>query len=342
MTHGMTGDGDYDRHSDYQMHGGMSHADLVRTAAAAIELADRQAVIVDYGCAQGRVSNPLIAKAIDTMREAREDLHVFVCHNDIPDNDWDGLARNLRSDDSYLRTTAGPTTPIVSATSFYSPVMPARTVDLGLSFAALQWLSAPGPAGTGSALYFDQLDGRHRSTMAARAAADWKNFIALRSRELAAGGRLVLDMMGIDSSGLAAGHDAWERVRSIVEQLVDESEIEADRLDSYVFPVYERSLEEVRAPFDEGGADLRLDHVERTAVPNPIADAYAKDGDAARFARDTVGFIRAFAEPSLRSALELTGSGVDELFGRLTTAVERDVDTFAFDVHAVSLVLSKP
>jgi hypothetical protein len=92
----------------------------------------------------------------------------------------------------------------VSAISFYSPVTPRAVVDLGMSLAAAQSLSEPGPAGTGTALDFDQLEGEARSAMAARADSDWTRFLERRAAELAPDGVLVVDTMGIDDAGVAA------------------------------------------------------------------------------------------------------------------------------------------
>jgi hypothetical protein len=38
-------------------------------------------VLVDYGCAQGRVSNPLIRSAIERLRRAYPEVPVQVYHN---------------------------------------------------------------------------------------------------------------------------------------------------------------------------------------------------------------------------------------------------------------------
>jgi SAM-dependent methyltransferase len=344
MSEAMAGGGVYDRHSAYQMLGATSHAALVVDAARRVAPdSDRaEVVIADFGCAQGRVSNVLIKDAIEEIRGRRGEVPICVFHNDLLANDWSGLFERLRGDDSYLDVAGGPITPLVSAVSFYEPVTPRGIVDLGMSFASVQWLSAPGPAGTGSALYFDQLEGEHRRSVAARAHADWTRFLERRADELAPGGRLVLDMMGVDDTGVAAGHDAWRLIRAIVGDLAAEGAIDADRLDAYVFPVYERTIDEVLRPFDEEvGARLRLEHVEIADVVNPAVDRFETDGDASAFASDFVGFFRAFSEPSLRNALAPEGDAVDELYRRLEERIRAEAADFSFVIHALAVVISR-
>ncbi|MCB1966823.1 MAG: SAM-dependent methyltransferase, partial [Candidatus Accumulibacter sp.] len=101
MLRPMEGGGVYDRHNEYQMRGGLLHADLVATAASGIVPDERRGsvVLVDYGCAQGRVSNPLIRSAIERLRRAYPGVPVQVYHNDLLTNDWASLFERLRSED---------------------------------------------------------------------------------------------------------------------------------------------------------------------------------------------------------------------------------------------------
>lgn len=334
---------EYAQHDEYQMRGAASHAELVVDAARRIahEMHVDRLVFADYGCAQGRVSDALIRRALETLRdEGQVDVPVFVYHNDVLVNDWAALFERLRGDGSYLDVKGGPITPLASATSFYEHVTPPGHVHLGVSFAAAQWLARPGPAGTGTALYFDQLEGTAADDMAEQAHRDWCTFLERRAVELAPGGRMVLDMMGRDATG-AAGHQAWKLVRELAEQLVDEGRLSSDALDGYVFPVYERTLDEVRRPFDQRATPLWLEHAALTDVNNPASDRYADDGDAAAFAQAFVGFFRAFSEPSLKVAIDPDGQALAELYSRMEARLREQADTFEFVVHPITLVISR-
>lgn len=343
MSQGMTGEGDYDQHSGGQRQDAASLVQLVVDAAARIEPdpARGTVVIADYGSAQGRASVPLVKSAIEQIRAHLGDVPIAVVHNDVLANDWTGLFANLRDGDSYLGVGGGPITPMTSACSFYEPVTPPGFVDLGMSFAALQWLADPGPGGTGDALYFDQLTGAAAGQMADQAHRDWTHLLSRRADELAPGARMVLDMMGRHDDGEATGHLAWTHVASIARELVEEGRLDPARLDSYVFPVYERTLDEVRRPFDGTIGDrLVLEHLALDDSVNPVWAAYQESRDLDAFAAGFVGFFRAFSEPSLVAALDPDGSALDELYRRLADAVRTSPDDFAFTIHVLSAVIA--
>jgi hypothetical protein len=340
----MTGEGDYDRHSDHQARDAAGNRDLVASAATRVvpDPSKGAVVLADYGCAQGQSSNPLLRVAVERIRETHVDVPISIVHNDLLANDWATLFDTLRADDGYLSVPGGPITPLTSATSFYDPVTPHALVDVGMSFAAVQWLAEPGPAGTGSALYFDQLAGDARTAMADQAHADWTRFLGRRADELAPGGRMVVDMMGVGADGVAAGHDAWRLARAIADELVDEGALDRARLDAFVVPVYERTVDEARRPFGEAVGDrLALEHVTMSRSPSPATERYRRDGDAAALGRDFVGFFRAFSEPTLRDGLDLDGTALDELYRRLQARITASADEFAFVVHVLTIVLAR-
>ncbi len=340
----MASGGAYDHHSDYQMHGAMSEVELVDSLAAELTADPERGdlVIADYGCSQGRVTNMLIRRIVERIRSGYPDTPISVCHNDLLTNDWTTFLGHLRADDSYLSIPGGPITPLISAISFYEPVAPRHVVDFGLSFAAAQWLASPGPSNAGTALYFDQLEGSAREEMAAQADRDWTRFLERRADELAPGGLLVVNLMGIPDGGEAAGKEAWEMTRSICVDLADEGLIDREMLEAFVMPIYERTAEEVRRPFlGEVGERLELRSERIEGVENPSTAAFRRDGDAAAFARDFTGFFRAFSEPSLREGLGASDAGIEELYRRLQRGLEEAAETFVFDVNALTAVISR-
>jgi SAM dependent carboxyl methyltransferase len=339
----MASGGVYDDHSDYQLRGAISQVEIVESVAAEL-VPDQERgglVIADYGCAQGRVTNMLIHRAVERIRASHPDAPLSVYHNDLLTNDWATFVGHLRTEDSYLSIAGGPITPLISAISFYEPVAPRHIVDLGISFAAAQWLAAPGPTNGGSALYFDQLEGLARAEMAAQAHADWTSFLSLRADELAPGGRLIVNLMGIPDGGSAAGHELWGHVRAICVELAAEGLLEPKRLDQYVIPIYERTVEEVRRPFDEEIGDrLELRGAQVAPVENPAAAAYRQNGDAAAFACDFTAFFRAFSEPSLAAGLAASDEAIEELYRRVQSRLEGEANTFVFEVNALTAVIS--
>jgi len=168
------------------------------------------------------------------------------------------------------------------------------------------------------ALFFDQLKGEDATAMAEQAHGDWSRFLELRADELVPGGRLVLDMMGRHEGGTSTGGKLWTQVRAVVDELIDEGRLDGSLVDGYVFPAYERTLDEVRRPFGEDlGERFELEHVALSDSETPAWQRYEADGDADVFARAFVGFVRAFSEPTLRAALDPDGATLDELYRRL-------------------------
>jgi hypothetical protein len=344
MSEAMTPNGVYDAHSDYQMRGALSDAELVSQLADEVipNPARGTIVIADYGCAQGRVSSVLIHRVIEQLRAREPDVPVAVYHNDLLGNDWAALFDRLRDPQSYLHLPGGPITPLAAATSFYNPVTPPGIVDLGMSFAAAQWLSQPGPRGCGSALYFDQLDATARAAMAVQADRDWTLFLARRARELAPGARLIVNMMGVANGGMAAGHALWQHLRAICSDLAAEGELDGARLDDYVIPVYERTLDEVQRPFaGDIGEPLHLESLSLHEIPDPVAVRYRENGDAAAFAQDFTGFVRAWSEPSLREAFSASAATMADLYRRLESRLRESARSFTFEVHAVRAVIRR-
>jgi len=344
MAQAMMPDGFYDENSAYQMRGALSDAELVAHLAG--ELAPTRArgtiVIADYGCAQGRVSNTLIQMAIDRLRSHEPEMPIAVYHNDLLGNDWAALFDRLRDPHSYLHSPGGPVTPLISATSFYNPVTPPGIVDLGMSFAAAQWLSQPGPRGCGSALYFDQLDGPARAEMAAQALHDWTQFLTLRAQELAPKARLIVNMMGVSRSGIAAGHALWQHLRAVCSDMATEGKLDRTRVNDYVIPIYERNLDEVRRPFnDQIGQRLQLESLSLHAIANPATERYRSDGDSSAFAREFSGFVRAWSEPSLREAFSADDAVFADLYQRLESRLRDAAADFVFEVHAIRAVIRR-
>lgn len=343
MPQPMASGGVYDHHSEYQLRGALSEIGLVESLAAALAPREERGglVIADYGCAQGRVTNLLIKGGVERIRESYPEIPLSVLHNDLLSNDWTTFLGHLRAGDSYLSIPGGPITPLISAISFYEPVTPSHIVDLGLSFAAAQWLASSGPTDAGTALYFDQLEVATREQMAEQANADWTRFLRRRAEELAPTGQLVVNLMGIPDGGTAAGHEAWGLVRAICVELADEGLLDRGRLEEYVIPIYERTVEEVRRPFsEEVGERLELREVQIAPVENPAAAAYRESSDATAFARDFTAFFRAFSEPSLKAGLAASGDAIEELYKRLQSRLEDEADTFVFEVNALTAVVA--
>ncbi|HSJ43312.1 MAG TPA: hypothetical protein VK923_01350, partial [Euzebyales bacterium] len=104
----------------------------------------------------------------------------------------------------------------------------------------------------------------------------------------------------------AAGHDLRRVVDDVCSALADEGHLDANRRDGYVVPVYERSVEELRRPFEQEVG--RRVHLEQLTTP-PCAESDRRAVPRRRGRRDLRGeftaFFRAWSEPTLREVLAL-------------------------------------
>ena len=103
---------------------------------------DRPIGIADYGSSQGKNSLAPIRSAIATLRmRAGRQRPIFVCHTDLPANDFSEMFALLESDpESYLQGEP-QVFPYAIGRSFYRSLFPPGYVDLGWSSYAAVWLS---------------------------------------------------------------------------------------------------------------------------------------------------------------------------------------------------------
>ena len=98
----MVGGGCYDTHSTFQADLAVSGSTLLKEAVEAVRLpAGGSVTVADYGCGEGRNSMVTVETAL-ALLAARGVAAPLILHNDLPTNDWAGLAGNLSGAGSYL------------------------------------------------------------------------------------------------------------------------------------------------------------------------------------------------------------------------------------------------
>jgi hypothetical protein len=194
-----------------------------------------------------------------------------------------------------------------------SPCLPSGTVHVAVTGTAMHWVAdATGLASTGSVFpgYPDHTDDSERRAWSLAAARQWKRLLELRASELAPGGSFVAAVPASAASGP-------ERAGLYVQLIADMNAILAEwrlgrRIDAatvsaIVVPVWMRTLEEIRAPFEESGgsiAGLEIESVELFRLDNP----YWHD-DPGVFARSYVRSASAWGGPIFLRAFEREGEG---------------------------------
>ena len=283
-------------------------------------------IIADYGAANGHNSLKPMAAAIAVLRRrTRHDHAILVAHTDVPDNDFTALFRTLSDDpESYLNLDTASFASAIGQ-SFYGQIVPSKTVNLGWTSWATQWLSRiPCPVPDHVHVAHSN-DDAVRSVYARQAALDWHNFVAFRGRELAPDGRLVVMTMGVDGDG---GVGFTGLLDAIAESLSDQARdglLRRDELQRMTIPTMGRGEKDFRDPFAPSGRfeGLTIDHLEIFNAEDRFWARFHVDDDAEAFGAQWAAFARAALFPSLAAGLD--GGGRDpraaEFVGQLESAV---------------------
>jgi hypothetical protein len=297
---------------------------LVLQAIDRMKRSSRPFVMSDMGCADGGTSLDLVRTCIDHLAP-RE---FTIVYTDQPRNDFNALFRIVYGGTGLPSYLVGRdwVRVLVSATSFYRQVLPSTTVDLAFSATAMQWMSAK-PVNVTGAVHSVFATGAEHEAFAAQARTDWHDILRHRTAELVSGGRFVSVTFGIDERGRFLGNTGGvsmhETFEAIWEELADEGVITPAELLDMTLPQYYRTVDEFRAPFDDGSVPkLALEDVFTRVVECPFAAAYTEHHDAARFAREYVPTLRSWTEGTFRDALserrspEERAAIIDEYYGR--------------------------
>ena len=217
-----------------------------------------------------------------------------------------------------------------------APSFPEGTVHISVTGTTMHWVAdAAGLASSGSVFpgYPDHVDEDERRAWRVAAEWQWQRMLEMRAAELAPGGWFIAAIPASpapcpDRTGLYV-----EIVGDMNQLLADwrcAGRIGAATVAAAVVPVWSRTLDEFRAPFEAGRgsfAGLELESIELFRLDNP----YWHD-DRAVFARDYVKsvtawggplLLRAFAREGEARAAGLLADFLEELEERVAQAPDR-------------------
>jgi hypothetical protein len=89
-----------------------------------------------------------------------------------------------------------------------------------------------------------------------------------------------------------------------LEQMTSGGTLHADELARMLVPIYDRTLEELQAPFADPELGLELEEARLDHVADPIWEAYCAGGDPNALAEGYCGFVRAAFGPTLVAAMD--------------------------------------
>lgn len=282
---------------------------LFERAAEHVSLprAPQPIVIADYGAANGHNSLKPVSAAIQVLRRrTRHDHAILVAHTDIPDNDFSALFHTLDDDpESYLHLDAATFASSIGR-SFYNQIVPSRTVNLGWSSWATQWLSTiPGEV-PDHVHIANSGDDAARAAYADQAALDWHNFVAFRGRELAPDGRLVVLTIALDEDGTSGFPTLLDAILTALGLHIRDGLVRQEEVRRMIIPTYARSEKDFRAPFAPSGRfeGLTIDQLQMFNAEDRFWARFRADHDAEAFGAQWAAFARTALFPALVRGLD--------------------------------------
>ncbi|WP_424830278.1 hypothetical protein [Ruegeria sp.] len=354
-TEGML---DYNDNSSAQLQLVRLLSPLVRDLVHSMSPPDTEFKIMDYGCGPGVNSIEMVKPAIEACLEKFAKTPIVVCHSDQVGNDWNTLFQLAAGPEGYAQMSKNIRTE-AAVGSFYDQVTSPASASIGTCIFASHWLSQGIQLTSAGTVWFADLQSDARQIVDRIAQRDWTQFLLQRSREINAGGHLVVGTLGSvpdasEVNGIAAsGRGIYRSIQVVAKSMVDDALISPKSLDSFLFSLWFMTEAEARRPFEEN-TELRdaFEVIQTTVQPAPTKaeDIFQEHiDDPHTYAQKYVGYIRAFADSTLRTHLfgpncrtaELLDQLMAEFYNRLTQLYESETNKHACEVWHLVVVLRR-
>lgn len=280
---------------------------LIPEAIDGVALADSgpTVMIADFGAADGANSVEPIRRALTAIRARAPRRWIVAVHTDIVGNDFAALAATLESSADRYDRDDDSVLPLMAARSLYGRVVPTGSLAFGWCASTLHWLSRPGRPVSDHFFIHRSGDSAAAADYAAQSAQDWRDFLAARAAELMPGAGIVAVDVARGDDGRTGAEALFDALNAAAEHCRDDGVLSAAEFAGLMYPTWFRSEAEIRAEFQPtfsaaGGEKLALTEVRLVTQPDPFRGI----GDADRYARAQVDFLRGFLEPSFAAVLD--------------------------------------
>jgi indole-3-acetate O-methyltransferase len=323
----------------------------------------RPFAVADYGTADAGTSLGLMQKIVQASRNrVGQDLEILIHYEDQKDNEWKSVFNHALGyktvTDAYGNELQSPVANnegvFVSAcgVGFHDQAFPSGTIDLGVSFTAMHWLSrGPGSLIGQPLLHAAQCEDGEAEAERRQAEQDWLSILKARSNELRPGGRLVIANFCKSKQGYFLGNtdkgaNMWESFQKSWDRLADEGLINEEERLGISFPSYYRSSEEIVTGVESVDGLKVVECVERV-VRCPYREAWT-NGSSNRSAREHaewyVPTTRTWSESTFKSALQ-PNRNKDEIMRKFwnnyVDLVEENPEAHGMDYVHTYLVVEK-
>ncbi|CAF2133314.1 hypothetical protein HID58_013307 [Brassica napus] len=304
------------------------------------ETKPKSLVIADLGCSSGPNTLSTIRDIIKAVISAHRreipsqplpELNFFL--NDLPGNDFNSIFKTLPDFHLELkRDTNDDESPSVFIAaypgSFYGRLFPEKTVHFIYASYSLHWLSKVPPA-----LYDDQGKSINKGCVNICSSSpeavskayysqfkeDFSSFLWFRSKEVVAGGRMVLIVLGRKGPDHVDRGNSffWELLARSLADLVAQGETEEEKLDSYEMHFYAPSAAEIEDEVNKEGS-FELVKLEMLEV-----DKEKGNEDGISYGKAAAKTVRAVQESML--SLHFGEEILDKLFDTYGRMVDEEL-----------------
>jgi len=326
--------------------------------------------IADYGTADAGTSLGLLTKMVQAIRSkhqsntentSTDQKEVVLHYEDQLTNEWQSVfnhAFGLKPvTDAYGNPIPNPYdlgNVFVEGcgVGFHNQCYASESIDFGVSFTAMHWLSAFPSSLRGKDMMHAARCEDTPVPEKEQAARDWKNILKARARELVPGGRFVCVNFCKDSNGYFLGQtdigvSMWDSFQEAWDQLKEQGLIDEDERLGVSFPNYYRTKHEFLEGLegdDEITNTLKVVSFEEKVVRCPYRELYnsGKSGKSAReYAEWFVPTTRTWSHSTFKSGLKTdrTDEDKEKVMGQFwenyMTLVEKNPEIHGMDyVHA--------
>ncbi|XP_062102448.1 S-adenosyl-L-methionine:benzoic acid/salicylic acid carboxyl methyltransferase 3-like [Humulus lupulus] len=286
--------------------------------------------IADLGCSSGPNTFFVVSELVKVVHKLCKKLgcespEFQLYLNDLPGNDFNSIFRTLPSFQHSLTTQMGtgfgPCFVTGVPGSFYGRLFPTKSLHFVHSSYSLQWLSQV-PEGLenynkGNIYMASTSPPSVIKAYKDQFQRDFSLFLKCRSKELVAGGSMVLTILGRKSEDPTSkdGCYIWELLAMALNHMVSEGLIEEEKVDSFNIPQYTPSPSELTDEVVKEGS-FTVNKVEVSQVHWSASDdtAFGTSEELNDGGYSVAKCMRAVAEPLLVS--HFGEAIIDEVFRR--------------------------
>lgn len=274
--------------------------------------------VADFGTADGGTSLGLLTQVVEAVRKREAGKEVVLRYEDQLVNEWKSVFNhavgNIRVKDAHGKTIPCPydlggVFVEGCGVGFHAQCYPSNSIDLGVCFTAMHWLShGPGSLRGQPTMHSSRTNPRPAAEKA-QAAKDWESVLRARHAELTVGGRLVIVNFCTSKDGYFLGQtdkgaSMWDTFQGAMDKLKADGLISEEERLGVSFPNYYRTSEEHIAGV-EAVQGLKLISCEEKVVRCPYRELHAagKSGKTdAEYGKWYVPTTRTWSNSTFRSA----------------------------------------